>query len=70
MYYRDEFNKWLKSYGDDTTKQIMQVFELMASQLRGKVEARGNRSLHHGETHNTTNFEEFNYWMNGYRNNN
>ena len=66
----DEFKKFRKSCCDDTTKQIMQVFELMASKLRGKLAARGNRSLHHGETNNTINFEYFNYWLNGYRNNN
>ena len=54
---KDKFNKLIKSYFDDTSKQLMQVFELMASQLRGKVEERGNRSFHHGETHNTINFE-------------
>ena len=48
----------------------MQVFELMAGQLRFKLEARGNRSLHHGETDNTINFEYFDEWLNGYRNNN
>ena len=44
---------------DDTTKQLMQGFELMASQLRGKMAVRGNISLHHGETHNTIHFEYF-----------
>ena len=39
MDYRGEF-KWLKSYFDDKTKQLMQVFELMASQLRGKMATR------------------------------
>ena len=42
----------------------------MASQLRGKLAARGNRSLHHGETHNTISFEYFDEWLNGHRNNN
>ena len=42
----------------------------MASQLRGKLAARGSRRSHHGETHNTINFEEFDDWLNGYRNNN
>ena len=65
-----EFKKCIKPCCDDTTKQIMQVFELMASQLRGKLEARGNRNLHHGETHNTINFEYFYERFNGYRNNN
>ena len=31
VYYKDEFNKLIKSYFDDTTKQLMQGFELMAS---------------------------------------
>ena len=70
MYDIYEFNKCLKSCCDDTTKQIMQVFELMASQLRGKPTARGNKSLHHGETHNTINFEDFYECLNVYRNNN
>ena len=48
----------------------MQVYELMASQLWGKLAARGSRSLHHGETRNTINFEEFDDWLKGYRNNN
>ena len=39
MYDRYEFNKLMKSYFDDTTKQIMQGFELVASQLRGKLVA-------------------------------
>ena len=33
---RYEFKKLINSYFDDTTKQLMQGFELMASQLRGK----------------------------------
>ena len=48
----------------------MQVFELMASQLRGKLEARGSRSFHHGETHNTINFEYFYDCLNEFRKNN
>ena len=48
----------------------MQVFELMASQLRGNLEARGNISLHHGDTNNTINLEDFDDWLNGYMNNN
>ena len=70
MYYKVEFKKLIMSYFDDTTKQLMQEFELVASQLRGNMEARGNRSLHHGETHKTINFEYFYYWLNGYRHNN
>ena len=57
MEYRYEFKKWIKSYCDDTTKHIMQVFKLMASQLRGKLAAGGSRSFHHGGTHNTIHFE-------------
>ena len=33
-----EFNKLINSYFDDTTKQLMQGFELMAIQLKGKLE--------------------------------
>ena len=50
---RDEFNKLINSYFYDTTKQLMQEFELVAIQLRGKMDARGNRSFHNGETHKT-----------------
>ena len=32
-----EFKKLIKSYCDDMTKRVMQVFELMANQLRGKL---------------------------------
>ena len=45
MDYIDEFNKFLKSYFDDKTKQLMQGFELMASQLRGKLAAGGSKSF-------------------------
>ena len=48
---------------------LIQGFELMASQLRGKLEAGGSRSFHHGETHKTIHFEEFYDWLNGFRNN-
>ena len=51
------FKKLFKSYFDDMTKQLMQEFELVASQLRGKMEAMDNKSFHHGETHNTIHFE-------------
>ena len=56
MDYRDEFKKCLNSYFDDKTKQLMQGFELMASQLRGKPEGWGSRSFHHGETPKTIPF--------------
>ena len=65
-----ELNKLIKSYCDDTTKQVMQVFDMMASQLRGKLAVRGSTSFHHGETHNTISFEYFDEWLNGHRNNN
>ena len=39
------------------TQQFMKGFELMASQLRGKLEEGGSRSFHHGETHNAIHFE-------------
>ena len=44
MYDMYEFNKLINSYFDDTTKQLMEGFELMASQLRGKLAAGGSRS--------------------------
>ena len=47
----------------------MQGFELMASQLKGKLAARSSRSFHHGETHKTITFEDFDYFLNGYRHN-
>ena len=56
MNDRYEFNKFLKSYFDDTTKQLMQGFELVASQLRGKLATGGGISSHHGETHKTVIF--------------
>ena len=65
-----EFNKLINSYFDDTTKQLMQGFKLMASQLRGNLPAVGSSSFHHGEAHNTINFEYFYDWLNGYRPNN
>ena len=70
MYDIYEFNKFLNSYFHDTTKQLMEEFELVASQLRGKLAAGGSRSLHRGETHNTITFEYFYYFFNGYRHNN
>ena len=54
-----EFKKLINSYFYDTTKQLMQGFELMASQLRGKLAAGGSSSFHHGETHKTIIFEDF-----------
>ena len=53
----DEFKKLMKSYFDDTTKQLMQGFELMTSQLRGKLAAWGSSGFHHGETHKKIIFE-------------
>ena len=52
MYDREEFKKLMKLYFDDTTTQLMQGFELMTSQLRGKLVVVGSSSFHHGETHN------------------
>ena len=69
MDYRDEFKKLMKPYFYDMTKQVMQGFELVASQLRGKLEAGGSISYHHGETHNTIIFEEFYDWLHGFRHN-
>ena len=47
----------------------MQGFELMASQLRGKLAVGGSSSFHHGETHKTIIFEYFDYWLYGFRHN-
>ena len=52
------------------TKHLMKGFELMASQLRGKLAEGGSRSFHHGETHNNINFEYFYDWLNEFRKNN
>ena len=48
----------------------MKGFELMASQLRGKLEEGGSRSFQSGETHNTIHFEDFYDWLNEFRKNN
>ena len=69
MDYRDEFYKLMKSY-DDMTKQIMQGFELVAIQLRGKLETWGSNSFHHGETHMKIIFEEFYDWFHVFWHNN
>ena len=65
----DEFKKLMNSYFDDATKQLMQGFELMASQLRGKLAEGGSSSFHHGETHKTIICENFYDWLYGFRNN-
>ena len=57
MDYRYEFKKLINSYFDDTSKQVMQGFDLMASQLRGKLATGGSNSFHHGETHKKIIFE-------------
>ena len=67
---KDEFNKLMKSYFDDTTKQLVQGFELMASQLRGKLAGGGSSSFHNGETHKTINFKYFYDWLYEFRYNN
>ena len=38
------------------TQHLMKIFELMASQLKGKLAEGGSRSFHHGATHNTLEF--------------
>ena len=48
----------------------MKGFELMASQLRGKLAEGGSRSFHHVETNNTINFEYFYDWLNEFWKNN
>ena len=47
----------------------MQEFKLVAIPLRRKMEARGNRSFHHGKTHETIDFEVFYDFFNLLRNN-
>ena len=73
-YDGEEHIKFMKPLFDDITKnmthQLMKGFELMASQLRGKLEEGGSRSFHHGETHNTIHFEKFYDWLNEFRKNN
>ena len=59
-----EFKKLIKSYFDDMTKQLMQGFKLMASQLRGNLAGGGSISFHHGETHKDINIEYFYDWLN------
>ena len=56
---RYEFKKLMKSYFDDTTKHVMQGFELVASPLRGKLVAGGSSSFHHGNKHRSIHFEYF-----------
>ena len=58
-YDGKEHIKIMKLFDDITknmTQQLMKGFELMASQLRGKLAERDSRSFHHGETHNTIHF--------------
>ena len=57
MYGKYELKILINSYVDDTTKQLMQGFKLMASQLRGNLAGGGSISFHHGETHNKIHFE-------------
>ena len=47
----------------------MQGFELMASQLRGKLEVGGSSNFHNGETHKTIIFEEFYDFLDVFRHN-
>ena len=56
MDENEEFKKLMKSYFDDMTKHLMQGFEFMASQLRGKLASGGSSHSHHGETHKTISF--------------
>ena len=60
----------MNSYFDYMTKQVMKWFELVASQLRGKLAAGGSSSSHHGETHKTIIFLEFDDWFHLFRKNN
>ena len=73
-YNGEENIKIIKPLFDDITKnmtqELMQGFELMASQLRGKLAEGSSRSFHHGETHNTIHFEGFYDWFNEFRKNN
>ena len=58
---RYEFNKLIKSLFDYMTKKLMKGFKLMA--------AGGSSSFHHGETHKTIIFEDFDDWFYGFRHN-
>ena len=70
MDYKYEFKKLIKPYFDDMTKHLIQGFELMASQLRGKMEAMSSRSFHHWEKNENIPFEYFDYSLNLYRHEN
>ena len=69
IYDKYEFNKLIKSYFYETTNNLMQGFELMASQLRGKLAAGGSSSFHNGETHKTIIFEDFDDFLNVFMHN-
>ena len=60
-YDGEEHIKIMKHLFDDITKnmtqQLMKGFELMASQLRGKLTVGGSKHFLHGETHKTINFQ-------------
>ena len=53
----DEVKKFIKSCGDDMTRQVKQAFKLMASQFIH------SRSLHNEEIHNIIYFEDLIYWL-------
>ena len=46
----DELKKFIKSSGEEMTRQVKQAFKLMASQFMGSIIFR------HEETHNTIHF--------------
>ena len=46
---KEEFKTFIKSYFDDITKKLMQVFKFMARELGGKLVVGGSSSSHHEE---------------------
>ena len=52
----EDLKEFIKAAIEGMTKQSMQGFEMIASQLMGKLDAWGSRSFHHGDTNNTINF--------------
>ena len=54
--YSQDLKKFIKVSLEGMTKQLLQGFEVMATQLRGKMEAASSRSSHHGKKNNIIRF--------------